>query len=410
MILRALAHGSHRKHNLIMAYTRNLLSISAYVALALLAFSAVATGQPEGFTRVPLGGGLEGTILDYVVNRADDRAGGQDTVTMIYSAPQEGWIGVGFTEGSGQMVGADAVIGLPASGTVQKYFLGGYDSILPMDDEQQTLIDTSISQESGNTTMTFTKILNETGEIPIAIGNNTFIAAFGSTNDLFYHVRRDSFALDLVAGEVAVVETRKRQLWKAHGWFAALAWGLLSPLAIGAAVLRYWFPDGLWFKIHEYLNLSVIAFTVLAFALGVAAITSETPEGASAYHFSTVPYPHRFVGLIIFLFVVFQGVGGQFRPHTPDKGEDKSMVRRLWEVQHRSVGMFLLGLAWYQCHSGIKIYQTLFADSTANLSAAFWGVVGTISGLVVVGFVVTKITEKGDKGGDVSNDEEEVDS
>ena len=392
-----------------MIYTRNIFSTSLFVFLT-LAIIAVTFGQE--LTTVKLGGQLSETILEYVVTRSDPRAGGLDTVTMAYSVPKNAWVSIGFTNGDGMMIGADAVVGFPNSGEVKKYSMSSYENsgVVPMPENQQTLIETSIVHEDGNTTMKFTKILNETGEVPIEIGANTFIAAFGFGTILSYHDKRDSFGIDLVAGEVEVVETRNRSLWKAHGWCAALAWGLFSPLAIGVAMLRYWFPNGLWLKIHQYLNYTVVGLTILAFGFAVAAIKSETPDGGDPNHFSSSPSPHRFIGLFVFLFVLFQTIGGQFRPHNPAKGEEKSLTRRSWEVLHRLLGLSLLAIAWYQIESGIRIYQKLFTDSAdTNLTAIFWGLVGTISGIIIVGYALTKMAEKNDEEGDSapSNDEDD---
>jgi len=385
-------------------------------SLVTLAILKVVLGQrllQEELTTVKLGGQLSETVLDYKINRADERAGGLDTVTMSYTVPKEGWISIGFTDGNGMMVGADAVVGLPGSGEVMKYTMSSYDQagVFPMSDDKQTLIDAAVFQGEGNTTMRFTKILNETGEIPIAIGANTFIGGYGFSNFLSYHEKRDSFDIDLVAGEIEVVETRNKTLWKLHGYCAALAWGFFSPLAIGVAMLRYWFPNGLWLKFHQCFNYMVVMLTILAFGFGVAAIKSETPAGGNPRHFSFSPSPHRMFGLMVFLIVLFQTLGGQYRPHNPAKGEEKSLTRRSWEVLHRVFGLFLLGISWYQIDSGIRIYQKLFADSAnTNLSAIFWGSVGTITGLIVVGYIVTKITEKkNDEGSDQSNDEEDDD-
>ena len=386
-----------------MKFFRNFF----YTPFFALAFLAVANGQYttptedlvlgqaallEDVTVVPLGGQLDGTQLEYLVNPADARAGGQDTVTMTYTIPKESWLSIGFTDGSGLMVGAEAVIGLPNSGEVLKYSVNSRErsGVVPMPQGQQTLIESSVVQEGGSTSITFTKILNETGEIPILIGANSFIGAYGFDNELFIHERYGSFGVDLVAGEVAVLETRKKGLWKAHGICAALAWGLFSPLAIGAAILRYWLPNGLWFKLHQGLNMMVAVFTFLAFAFGVAAIQSE-----GLAHFSPSPSPHRLVGLIVFLFLIVQTLGGVFRPHTPEKGEEKTKTRGAWEIGHRVLGIIVLLVAWFQIFSGISIYQNLFVDSANTpLKGIFWGIVGTIFGIVLVGRVFAVIAQK----------------
>lgn len=407
-------------------FFRNLLSSPVFLTLALLlvasglqealgaeveAVAAAAVEAPsDSITTVPLGGFfLAGSTLEYLINVADARAGGQDTVTMSYSVPEEGWVAIGFTNGNGLMIGSEAVIALPETGQVLKHGLASYAGVVPMPDNQQTLIDASVVQENGTTKMQFTKILNEAGEIPIAIGSNTFIAAFGSSNAIGYHGKRDSFEIDLVAGAIEIIETRKKSLWKAHGWCAALAWGLLSPLAIGVAMLRYWFPDGLWLKIHQGLNYSVLVFTILAFVFAVAAIQTETPAGGASNHFNPNIAPHRLVGLVFVLFVAFQTLGGQFRPHNPAKDEVKTATRRFWEIAHRVVGISLVATAWYQIQSGLKIYQNLFADSAdTNLIGIFWGVIGTLVGLIVVGFVVTKSVEKNDEKLRTNSEAEEV--
>lgn len=386
-------------------------SIVSACVVAALSLVGVATGQGQqpGLTRINLGGQLSETVLEYVVNLADSRAEGQDTVTMTYSVPQEGWVSIGITNGDGIMVGSEAVIGFPDSGKVLKYSMSQYVNagVLPMRDEQQTLIETSVVQEEGKTTMKFTKLLNETGEIPIVIGANTFIGAFGFGNFFTYHEKRDSFELDLVAGEIEIIETRNRTLWKVHGWIASLAWGVFAPVAIGVAMLRYWFPNGLWLKIHQFLNGIVVILTILAFGTALAAINSETPAGGSSNHFSPSPSPHRLVGLVIFLVVLFQALGGRFRPHNPKMGEEKHWVRRVWEILHRVFGVALLVFSWIQIQSGIKIYQNLFEDSaTSNLTAIFWGVVCTVFGMIVVGFIVTKMVENDE----VESENEDVDN
>ncbi|KAL3789171.1 hypothetical protein HJC23_012260 [Cyclotella cryptica] len=113
-----------------------------------------------------------------------------------------GWIGFGINP-SGVMVGAEAVIGIPANNTVKKYILFAEDisGVVAMDEEKQTLMDTSITQDGeGRTTMSFTKYLFEDryGIIPSDF-INSFIWATGSSNQLDYHGgNRGSFGLNLL--------------------------------------------------------------------------------------------------------------------------------------------------------------------------------------------------------------------
>jgi len=112
------------------------------------------------------------------------------------------------------------------------------------------------------------------------------------------------------------------------------------------------------------------------------------------------------IGLIVFAFVLFQSFSGQFRPHVPEKDEDKTCIRSSWEIIHRVLGISILAVSWYQVESGIKIYQTLFVDSATNLSATFWGIVGTISGLIALGFLVIQTNGHKDDNGDSNLDNE----
>jgi hypothetical protein len=353
----------------------------------------VAEGALEGLTSVLLEGQLQGSTLDYVVIEGDDRAGGRDTVTMIYVVPSEAWAAVGFNNNGGFMPGSEAVIGLPEEGLVQKYVLSDRTpgGVAPMPEEQQTLIDASIEQVDGSTILRFTKILVEEGEIPIVIGENMLLGAYGLSNTLSAHKARESIILNLVSGGSGSLTTRDQILWKAHGWCAAIAWGGLAPLAIGAAICRRLFAGGMWLTIHRSLNSLVLFLTIISLALAVAAINKETPSGFDANHFNPDPYPHRTIGLVLAVVAVFQTLSGILRPHVPEIGEEKSTTRKVFEIGHRVLGLSLLGLSWYQVQSGIKIYQSIFAESTTNLIAVFWGIAAGIAGLVALGFVKIKL-------------------
>ena len=159
------------------------------------------------------------------------------------------------------------------------------------------------------------------------------------------------------------------------GVFAGLAWAILAPIAIGSSLSRHLIPqDGLWFEIHRYLNTAVAVCTIIAFGIAYAAI-----GGAGLGHFESLPgaiNKHKIVGLIAFVMVPCQALGGFLRPHaldTDDTGapiHGKSQNRRIWEVAHRSFGFLLLIMAWFQVHSGLSRYSELY--STTNMSFLFW--------------------------------------
>lgn len=114
---------------------------------------------------------------------------------------QEGWVGLAISL-DGQMVGSDAIIGEPSTQSVLKYNLNGKAANLvdPMSTAKQTLTDTSIVQDKGGTTMTFTKILVEPDEIPITPqGDNIFLHARGVDTTIGYHSAKVTFNLNFAS-------------------------------------------------------------------------------------------------------------------------------------------------------------------------------------------------------------------
>lgn len=365
-----------------------------------------------------LPGQLAGSTLRTFVERANPLANGQDTLTVRLTVPALGWVGFAISE-TGQMIGSEAIIGLPDTGEVMKYSLNAQNTagVVPMPESQQTLIDARIEQDRGRTTLIFTKILVEEGEIPIdGSGQNIFLSAFGSGNTLGIHASREPYTLNLETGElVGGVITRNSSLWAAHGWLMTISWAVLSPLAIGSSLLRNYFrccKEGLWFHLHRGLNMMVVLFTTIAFLIAVAAISQETPTGGDAKHFSTeVGDGHRTIGLVIFLLALAQAIGGMLRPHLPaattaKKSRDvedqqqeeqaastpkKSTARKVWEIGHRIVGLSLLGLCWYQLQLGIRLYYSIFSlDGVGTALTALWVVIVCLVGTVAVGLVGDK--------------------
>jgi len=113
-----------------------------------------------------------------------------------------GWIALAVSRDK-QMVGSEAIVGLPEDKTVLKYNLNGFAStfVNAMDNVKQTLIHESIAVEDGRTIMKFAKFLEEEGEIPILEdGLNHFLHARGSSISLGYHSDRLSFDLDFRTG------------------------------------------------------------------------------------------------------------------------------------------------------------------------------------------------------------------
>ncbi len=126
-----------------------------------------------------------GATLYYAVVPSDPAGSGNGLLCgRLEVEDQDGWIGMGFSA-DGLMTGSQAIIGIPADGTVLKYDLTY--TAAPMSDDRQTLTGTSIAEADGRVIMEFAKLLVEEGEVAILEGvENRFIHARGPS-ELGYH-------------------------------------------------------------------------------------------------------------------------------------------------------------------------------------------------------------------------------
>lgn len=272
-----------------------------------------------------------------------------------------GWVSIGFAPNfMGLMIGSEAVIGVP--GDLQGTNPGKYrmtdialSGVTLMEDSSQTLMNASIIQNSSSTTLQFTKLLLEHGEIPIsAEGVNTFLWAVGMTNKLGFHANTASFEIDLsktcTSSSVKLGETLhvvSTAYWKAHGILAGFSWAVLTPLSIMCS----WYRDYMkstWMKLHMLLNIATCICTIIAIAVAIVAKKNQT-------HFQG---PHEMFGILILVFVVLQVLVAIRRPpNVPDKQSHK---RKLWEYAHKLVGYLLvIGCLW-EVVSGLQLYNARY--------------------------------------------------
>ena len=76
--------------------------------------------------------------------------------------------------------------------------------------------------------------------------------------------------------------------------------------------------------------------------------------------------------------------GLDFAPSPP-----KSAARVAWEALHRIFGFGILGVAWYQCSTGLDKYEQDIGTSLfPNAERFMWLVVGGFGGVVVILFYI----------------------
>eukprot|EP00550_Attheya_septentrionalis_P002039 CAMPEP_0198290508 /NCGR_PEP_ID=MMETSP1449-20131203/8346_1 /TAXON_ID=420275 /ORGANISM="Attheya septentrionalis, Strain CCMP2084" /LENGTH=661 /DNA_ID=CAMNT_0043989017 /DNA_START=178 /DNA_END=2163 /DNA_ORIENTATION=+ len=301
---------------------------------------------------------------------------GNKSVTMKAIYDGAGWVAIGVTP-NGDMIGAEAVIGLPDEGTVQKYELNdkSTSSITPLEKGQDTLKGTSITQANGKTILKFEKILKESGELEIkAKGETLFMFAVGNTNALSFHKHRGAVRLDLSkCGEDKKKSDttnldglyKQKKMWAAHGFCATVAWAILTPLAISTAWFRTLVPSS-WIYIHVFSQVMSFSFTVIAVILAVTAMSlADNPR-----HFS---YSHHWMGLLILILASFQVIGGFLRPsvdrrdpYDPEPEPRKNWYelptspRELWHLTHRGLGITLLVAGLWQLNNGLALFMENF--------------------------------------------------
>jgi hypothetical protein len=340
------------------------------------------------------------------------------------------WVAFGVSAERGRMIGGQAIVGEPdREGSPRVYDLDGKmpQLVTPAAQSSSQLLDdgTAVVQDDARTILTFTKVLvgpEDDRSIPIkGNGENSFLWAHGF-NNFFPQIHQQKSAFTLILRPCNVVadggdETDGfeeidvpgpyKNLWSAHGWLAGIAFGVLTPLAISASLLRDFIPQ-IWLKFHMAFNVLTVCMTLAAFGIAVAALKKTMPKGEDTGHFST-SVPHRTVGLVLAIIVVLQALGGMLRPHKPKDDEKKSNVRTVWEIGHKLFGFGLLGATAWQVQEGIKLYRIRFPDAK-DLKPAFWGVWGGILGVAFVGHVYSRFLRgNGTKSGQSSIEKVVVD-
>uniref|UniRef100_A0A7S4S7N1 Cytochrome b561 domain-containing protein n=1 Tax=Ditylum brightwellii TaxID=49249 RepID=A0A7S4S7N1_9STRA len=205
-----------------------------------------------------------------------------------------------------------------------------------------------------------------------------------------------------------------RGRWKVHGILAFTAWGVLVPTAISVSLLRNLYPSNFpWLRVHFALNGLACIIMIVVFAI---ALTSYDTTGRN--HFNGT---HEKIGLVIFVFVLFQVMGGVFRAHAPkpasaiadtvhdnenvvneesdeeftDEGKkvEKSLQRMIWEVMHKGMGVLLLVLGLYEVQSGIALYASRYSPET-SVEIAYQAWIGAGLGIVLLLFAYSKLRDR----------------
>jgi Eukaryotic cytochrome b561 len=405
-----------------------LLSISSLLVLLLLLPTSCDGGVPQRqrqlqttVTTVTTPLLADGSLTANLTVVGDDNEKLRVTVTY------EGFSYISFAFSLDMfMAGSYAVIGTPADGKVLKYEMTGRTIPTLMPEAQQTLEDTSVTSDGVTTTLTFTKLLKEEGEVEIFANgdssDNIFLYAVGNdgVTDLHFHKKFGHTVVNLVAGTSAISDPNEyKTLWLVHGLCLAVAWVLLIPTAIACSVARALIPNsekGMWFQLHRMINLIGMMLTVVGIIVAVYAIQSQ--QGDTAEHFSHRVRHHQ-IGLAVLILAMLNAAYGVLRPSAPhapvetvaivDDDDDeeleeedhlkkkatsagmsspmpmphKSPARLVFEYGHRVLGLTAILLAWFNVASGAELLHRRYIDSIADYSLTVWAVVAVVATLTV---------------------------
>lgn len=310
------------------------------------------------------------------------------TVSFATQRRTDGFIGTGFTDGSFSMVGSDAVIGWAGTDgfSVMPYTLGGKSVGAITPNPALAISDATAEEVDGVTTIYFTRTL-DSGAHPIT--DITAVTMIASTLDGFdglgYHSCRVSqaYIVNLVTGNSTAGASRVANPQKdAHGALMMAGWGVF--LVLGLIVAGYGrdiFKEGLWFKIHQGLQ----TFGLICVTAGWV-ISYTMVQGA----FYQTVY-HAQLGTAIMVLAYFQFLSGVLRPHlVPD--QEKSLPRKIFEIQHPWTGRILLIAATVNIFTGINLWWPFWV----NIIYAV--IVATFALIAVIGEFLRQTKGKADDG------------
>lgn len=266
----------------------------------------------------------------------------EDRLHLAMIAEGSGWVGFGVSTATGEMVGSEAIIGWPGS-PVHSYKLGGKRVTSITVDPSIPIMDSCSAQYVDENSKTWTVVRATRG---VTAGDNAIsmtgatpiVVAYGPDHELMLvkHTsdNRERMTANFVSGTSNAAKPDARKI--AHGALMFISWGII--LQFGAIFARYAkpLPNALWFKVHRIVQFGGFAIAVAGFILAI--VMSKPP------HFQTTS-GHAQVGLTVMILGVIQIVVAIFRPNPANVGQNKSIVRVLWEFSHWWIGRLSLLLA-----------------------------------------------------------------
>jgi cytochrome b561 len=144
-----------------------------------------------------------------------------------------------------------------------------------------------------------------------------------------------------------------------------VAWGVLMPTASAAPRMKFLFPDGTWFLMHQ---IGVVVGAVVFITAG-AMLLAEHDEREIAHSESNAFKAHRAVGVAVGFLWLAQFLLGAFRPNKDVTdgarfGFIPSSWRRWWFIAHATLGPITIVLACVVLVLGVALIRDKYVDKT----------------------------------------------
>lgn len=343
------------------------LLAASYVAASHITARQTSTGDSRCFEYMCVNATVTGSEVEYVLSSTGKRS--------------VGWMAIGWGR---SMSGSKMVIVWSNSdGTFTLSQRTGSGHVLPTVDSNPSSVATKL--DSGSDVTGSTPKFAFTMPVSGTLGTENIIWAFGTTNpgsssasaSFSEHYDMGSSSLDLSGstttssgsnpystggsgsnnsgnnsgGTSSLTSTDRMVI--AHGIICIL--GFLFFLPLGSLVARYFRAStSTWFKAHQTIQ-SLLAgpLVIVGFSLGIAVVAS-----GGGPHFDS---SHTRLGLALFVLYLIQVLLGNII----HRFKSKSALRRrpVQNYIHVVLGIFIIGLSFYQVHTG---YEDEYPDATGQ--------------------------------------------
>ncbi|KNC87737.1 hypothetical protein SARC_00171 [Sphaeroforma arctica JP610] len=291
-----------------------------------------------------------------------------------------GWLGVGFAEVPGSMIPAKVIIGTAEPNTVQAYETTSRNGagVNPATFDTVTYGAFTQVEDKAETTLSFT--VSQRTVPGLESGAETYMVfAYGAGEFGYHGTNRGSVTVNLVTCEGTLTEnTTYRKALLAHGILMALAWLLLTPIAIFSSAFRPIFTHfkddtGLWW-FHSHVTMNILGLMASTVGFGVSFLL------VSQINFTD---KHHILGLCVMIIGWIQPFNALLRPRrVTTYKQHNDAPKSVWEFYHKGVGYIGMVLAMINCKLGLDL-----AFASTGLFIAY----GVCVGLWLVAYVTLYI-------------------